>query len=91
MHTYIYNYILTPTHFLVMAFSIINFDCLSSHTSRYTSLSNLFISNRLLPIVNTSCYLPGLKRAGSIRSGLLVAPITNTSCFLSNPSNSANN
>ena len=36
-------------------------------------------------------YLPGLNRAGSMRSGLFVAPITNTSAFLCKPSNSANN
>ena len=34
--------------------------------------------------------LPGRNRAGSIRSGLLVAPITYTSCDLFNPSSSAN-
>ena len=35
--------------------------------------------------------LPGLSRAGSIKSGLLVAPITKTTAVLLIPSNSANN
>ena len=35
-------------------------------------------------------YLPGLSRAGSIRSGLLLAPMTNTCSDLLSPSSSAN-
>lgn len=64
-----------PTYFRVKAFSMWSCDCWSPLTPRYKSLSKR----------------PGLKRAGSRRSGRFVAPITNTSQALWRPSSSANN
>lgn len=51
------------TYFLVRDLSMLSCDSLSSLTPRYRSLSNR----------------PGLKSAGSRRSGRFVAPMTNTS------------
>ena len=64
-----------PTYFRVKARNIWSCDCWSPLTPRYRSLSKR----------------PGLKRAGSRRSGRFVAPITNTSQALWRPSSSANN
>lgn len=61
------------TYFLVRALRMLSCDLRSSLTPRYSSLSNR----------------PGLKSAGSRRSGRFVAPMTNTSHALWSPSSSA--